>query len=241
MRTASVLQTLEEFQLDVIHSCSSKFEVTATSFRIQTPVGLGSHFVYITPRTHASVSCTFPITRFTMSGERTTVWNAPAPAALVDPTAFIGKKPNKIIPVPPEYRRQTLTRERETLINDLRVDTNCHVVPHWDQGGIIMSFDIYGTGSSVEKAIGRINQWISNAHVKAKAAASWAKLPGYNFNDWYYEQVEQHENIRKQLYKGPVPPEGHPDAPCHFVSLSKIPQGYHLLIVLGHCKLAQRS
>jgi hypothetical protein len=176
-----------------------------------------------------------------MSEELPTVWNAPAPAPLIDPNAFTGKKPNKTIPVPPEYRRQTLIRERETLINDLRVDTNCHVVPHWDQGGIVMSLDIYGAGSSVEKAIGRINLWISTAHTKAKAAASWAKMPAYNFNDWYYEQVEQHENIRKQLYKGPVPPEGHPDAPRHFVRRSNPPESSHLLTLLAHCKLAQRS
>jgi hypothetical protein len=152
-----------------------------------------------------------------MSEAKHTVWNAPAPAPLIDPDAFIGKKPTKIIPVPSEYRRQTLARERDKLIHDLRVETNCHVVPHWEQG-TIKSFDIYGAGSGVERAIGRLNQWISNAHTKAIAASAWGKISAYNYDKWYYNQVEQMENTRKQLYRGPKPPEGHPDEPSHFVS-----------------------
>ncbi|KAH3960469.1 hypothetical protein HBI25_223150 [Parastagonospora nodorum] len=150
-----------------------------------------------------------------MSAEKPTVWNAPASAPLIDPNAFIGKKPAKVIPVPSEYRRQTLARERDTLVHDLRVETNCHVVPHWDQG-MIRSFDIYGAATCVEKATGRINHWISNAHTKALAASAWGKIPAYNYDKWYYNKVEEWENTRKQLYRGPIPAQSHADAPSHF-------------------------
>jgi hypothetical protein len=147
------------------------------------------------------------------------VWDAPPRVPLVDPSSFMGKKPNKTIPVPSEYRRQTLARERDTLIYDIFVEANCSVVPHWDQGsGKIKSFDIYGAGSNLEKAVTHVNRWISNAHVKTKESSAWAKLPAYDANRWHYDRVEEKEKESKQRFKGPVPPPDDPDAPRHKVS-----------------------
>jgi hypothetical protein len=131
--------------------------------------------------------------------------------------SFAGKKPNRTVTVPLEYQRQTLTRERDTLVNDVQVETNCHVDPHLDQGKI-KSFDIYGAGSNLNKAVARINEWISNAHTKSRESAAWAKLPAYDANKWHYDRVEEKENESKQRFKGPVPPQGDPDAPRHTVS-----------------------
>ncbi|KAH9870555.1 hypothetical protein IAQ61_006031 [Plenodomus lingam] len=112
-----------------------------------------------------------------------------------------GRKPNKTIPVPPEYRVVTLARERDLLVNEVLVNTGCTVVPYSEQGRVTR-FEIYG--AAADAAVAMINKWISKAHVKSKAASSWAKTPAFNANDWYYEQITEMELERKQMFKGPV-------------------------------------
>ncbi|KAF2131619.1 hypothetical protein P153DRAFT_336064 [Dothidotthia symphoricarpi CBS 119687] len=128
-------------------------------------------------------------------------WNRASPARGADSH---GRKPNKVIPVPLEYRRKTLARERDVFVRDLEVKTGCEVELHWDQGRITQ-FDLFGSGAGVEKAVRHINQWISNAHVKSREAASWAKTPAFDANKWYYEEIEAMELEHKQKFKGPVP------------------------------------
>lgn len=120
-----------------------------------------------------------------------------------------GRKPNKTIPVPSEFRRDTHARERDVLVNDIKVKTDCQLVPHWEQGKICR-FDIYGPSAGVEKAVALINKWISNAHVKSKDSSAWAKLPAFDVDDWYYEKVAEMEGERKKMFLGPKPdrPEG---------------------------------
>jgi hypothetical protein len=190
-------------------------DFTATFYK---RTGLGAHAVYIS---HESSEVTLPPSRinsFKMAQPRRTptVWDALPQAPLVDPSSFIGKKPSKTIPVPPEYRRHTLARERDTLVYDILVEANCHVVPHWDQGKI-KSFDIHGTGHSLEKAVTRINLWIASAHIKSKESSAWAKLPAHDPNKWYYDRVEEKEHESKQRYKGPIPLPDDPDAPKYAV------------------------
>jgi hypothetical protein len=148
-----------------------------------------------------------------------TVWDASLRVPRVDPSSFAGKKPNRSIPVPSEYQRQTLARERDILVDHVLVEVNCYVVPHWDQGKI-RSFDIYGAGSNLDKAVAHINRWISNAHTKSMGSAAWAKMPAYDPNKWHYDRVEEKENESKHRFKGPVPLQGDPDAPRHTVSWS---------------------
>lgn len=154
-------------------------------------------------------------------------WNAPPPGPVIDPENYIGKKPNKVIPVPYEYRRQTLTREGDILINDLKHEANCHVILRWDKppafkDRIIISFEVYGTGADVERGISQINRWISRAHIKSKDSSAWAKIPAYDPDDWYYDRIDNMEVERKLLFKGPMPLNGHPDAPTNFVSGRKL-------------------
>jgi hypothetical protein len=144
------------------------------------------------------------------------IWDDPPPAPPVNASAFAGKNPNKVISVPHEYQRRTLSRESDTLINDIKVNTNCSVVPHWIQGKIVL-FDIYGAGPGVEKAVRHINHWITNARNKSRESSAWAKMKAYNDETWRNEQVESMENERKQRFKGPVPPVGDPDAPTQVV------------------------
>jgi len=157
-----------------------------------------------------------------------TIWSVapPPPPGVVDRSALIGKKPSKTIPVPYEYRRQTLSRERDLLVNDIKEKTECDVVPHWEEGKIA-SFDIYGPGHGVEQAVRHLNQWISKAHTKSIGASAWAKLPAYDFNKWYYAQVEELENMYQQKFRGPVPLENDEDAPTHAVGLKALAKHIH--------------
>jgi hypothetical protein len=113
-------------------------------------------------------------------------------------------KPNKIIPVPPEFRRPTHASERELIVNEIKVNTGCTVTPQWD-GGKIYQFGIFGAGAGLEQAIRYINQWISKAHIKSKDSSSWAKTPAFDQNKWYYDFVEGLERQRKDVFKGKAP------------------------------------
>ncbi|KAH7414266.1 hypothetical protein DE146DRAFT_29117 [Phaeosphaeria sp. MPI-PUGE-AT-0046c] len=148
-----------------------------------------------------------------------TPFDAPPLGPGIDPTKYIGKKPNKVIPVPNEYRRQTLAREGQILVNELRIGANCHVELDWDYNKII-KFEVYGTGADVERGVSQINRWISRAHTKSKDSSAWAKIPAYDFDDWYYDRIENIQDERKLLFKGPMPLEGHPDAPTYSVILN---------------------
>lgn len=149
-----------------------------------------------------------------MGTPRFTPWNAPPLGSGIDPSKYVGKKPNKVILVPYEYRRQTLAREGDNLINELRFKANCHVILKWDLGKII-AFEIHGAGADVERGVSQVNQWISQAHIKSKDSSAWAKIPAYDPNDWYYDCIETMQDSRKLLFKGPMPLKGHPDAATH--------------------------
>ncbi|KAI4686318.1 hypothetical protein J4E81_008670 [Alternaria sp. BMP 2799] len=113
-------------------------------------------------------------------------------------------KPKRFIPVPPEYRRLTHTTEREHIVNEIKINTGCDVIPKWD-AGYITQFAIAGQGAGVEKAVRYINHWISNAHIKSKDSSSWAKTPAFDHNKWYYDSIEERERQRKDEFKGKAP------------------------------------
>lgn len=113
-------------------------------------------------------------------------------------------KPKRFIPVPPEYRRLTHATERELIVNDIKINTGCDVIPKWD-AGYITQFAIAGQGAGVEKAVRYINHWISNAHIKSKYSSSWAKTPAFDHNKWYYDSIEERERQRKDEFKGKAP------------------------------------
>ncbi|KAI4616063.1 hypothetical protein J4E83_006733 [Alternaria metachromatica] len=113
-------------------------------------------------------------------------------------------KPKRFIPVPPEYRRLTHTTERELIVNEIKINTGCDVIPKWD-AGYITQFAIAGQGAGLEKAVRYINHWISNAHIKSKDSSSWAKTPAFDHNKWYYDSIEERERQRKDEFKGKAP------------------------------------
>ncbi|KAF1840783.1 uncharacterized protein K460DRAFT_321268, partial [Cucurbitaria berberidis CBS 394.84] len=151
-----------------------------------------------------------------------TGWDDTATASAVDKHVFIGK-PKKIVPVPPEFRRITHAAERDMLVNDVKIKTDCLVTPHWNQGKIFQ-FDIYGSGAGLENAIAHLNHWISNAHVKSKDSSAWGKTPAFNPNQWYYDRVAELEGDRKQVFKGPAPtfPQDAPKLPSVIVDWPEV-------------------
>jgi hypothetical protein len=154
------------------------------------------------------------------SGPSPSSWDAPPSASGVDRSAFIGKKPNRTIPVPHEYRRQTLTRERDVLVADIKDKTNCTVFPRLESQGLgkIKSFDIFGSGSGLEQAFRYLNGWISSAGTKSMGSSAWAKISAYDSDTWYYNKVQQLEDMKKERYKGPIPDEDEDEAvPTHSV------------------------
>ncbi|KAF2637096.1 hypothetical protein P280DRAFT_458889 [Massarina eburnea CBS 473.64] len=121
-------------------------------------------------------------------------------------TAQSGRKPSQVIIVPPEYRRDTTSAERERLIYTLK-QYGVELVPNWDVGsangqGPITRFLMFGTGSGLEKATVEINKWILSAKTKSKESTAWAKTPAYDVNKWWYEQVWEKEAARKEMFKG---------------------------------------
>lgn len=126
-------------------------------------------------------------------------WNRTPPVKSSDGNQR--KKPNRVIPVPHEYRRKTLAREGDKLVQDLKIETDCEVILRWDQGKVTQ-FDIIGSSAGVEKAVRQINHWISNAHVKSKESSAWAKMPAFDGSKWLCDAVEKLERERKETYKG---------------------------------------
>lgn len=156
----------------------------------------------------------------------------------IDQNALKGRKPNKIIPVPPEFRRPSRARERDLIKNEIKVNTDCDVLPQWDKG-IIYQFDIFGGGIGLEKAIRYINRWISNTHTKSKDSSAWGKTPAFDANTWYYEQIDSLELERKKIFKGPAPEVAEGETPLLKVSKTNIlPYSFVVLTKAGNCTLA---
>jgi hypothetical protein len=120
------------------------------------------------------------------------------------PGNFGSRKPAEEIDVPREYRRTTYQREADRLTHTWKVEYGCDVALWWEQWRIT-KFAVYGTGAGLEKTIGEIHKWILKAKDKAKESSAWAKMPAYDVNEWWFEQVRSKEAARKEVFKGPVP------------------------------------
>ncbi|KAL6708415.1 hypothetical protein ACN47E_002678 [Coniothyrium glycines] len=114
------------------------------------------------------------------------------------------RKPNKSIPVPLEFRRISQPSEREILVYNVKLKTDCILVPRWEESRI-HRFDIYGSASGVDKAVAIVNKWITNAHSKSKDASAWAKTPAFDLNQWQDERDLETENELKKEFLRPRP------------------------------------
>jgi hypothetical protein len=125
-------------------------------------------------------------------------------------------KPNRVIEVPPESQRRVFVNEREQLIQKVKLSTGCDVVPRWSKdGGAIYRFEVFGSGSGLDKATRQLNDWVSQAHARSEKSSAWAKLNNHDANKWYYDEVDRLDDEWRQQFKGPIPEaqEGDPIRP----------------------------
>ncbi|KAF2120625.1 hypothetical protein BDV96DRAFT_485191 [Lophiotrema nucula] len=120
--------------------------------------------------------------------------------------SFPGRKPQRTVVVRQEIRPNVHHGDVHFLAKRLKDDTGCEVVPQLNYRRQVERFDIFGSNiTQLDTTVKAINRWIETANTKTSASASWAKLPAYDFNKWYYEQIKIMEDERKQMFKGPFP------------------------------------
>ncbi|KAF2739947.1 hypothetical protein EJ04DRAFT_604586 [Polyplosphaeria fusca] len=120
------------------------------------------------------------------------------------------RKPNRSILVPPEIRPDVVKLTLQDLTRKLKTETGCDVVPHFGGHSKLTSFDIFGAGTGPERAVKSLNEWIATASTKSAASSAWAKMPAFDPNKWYYNEIDIMEQNRKQVFKGAVPQENRP-------------------------------
>lgn len=120
-----------------------------------------------------------------------------------------GRRPDHTIKVPPEYERETFNLERERIATLWKTETGCEIVPQTTEPRrlVITSFDIFGTGSNLERAIHKIEEWIRSSKTKSPATRVWAKTPAYDPKAWSKEWTEQQEQERKLKFTKEMPTE----------------------------------
>ncbi|KAF2691292.1 hypothetical protein K458DRAFT_287346 [Lentithecium fluviatile CBS 122367] len=118
---------------------------------------------------------------------------------------FIGRKPSRTVNVPSEYIRDTTIREKERVVDELKLETGCDVLPRTDHKKRITRFEIYSAGSGVDNAVVKVNEWIVKASTKSKESSAWAKLPAFFHDKWYDNAVREAEKARRARFKEPIP------------------------------------
>lgn len=115
-----------------------------------------------------------------------------------------GKKPNRTIVVPPEFRLDVQFGELEREVRIWAEETGCTVVPGM-QSRKLVKFDIFGSGTQLKAAERAVNKWIEGANTKSAASSAWYKARAFDPNKWYYKEISVMETQRKELFKGPIP------------------------------------
>jgi hypothetical protein len=128
------------------------------------------------------------------------------PVVAFDREKLTDKQPARSVPVPPQFQRNTTMTERTTLMNDVYIATTCKILIEKQRGsGKILAFHLYGTGKVLDRATEMVNQWVSKVHAKPSGSAAWARSNAFDLNQWYYNQVEEMEQDRKDMFKGKAP------------------------------------
>lgn len=78
----------------------------------------------------------------------------------------------------------------------------------------LTGFYLYGTGSQADAAVRIINKWIESARTKSTHTSQWAKMKAFDLNKWYYDEVSQLEDERRQRFKRAPPEEPLPFEVC---------------------------
>jgi hypothetical protein len=127
-----------------------------------------------------------------------------------------GRKPTRTIQVPEGTLPHIPHNNIITTCNFWKGESNgCEVVAQWSHGPKykdivsrrLTGFNLYGTGSQADAAVRIINKWIESVRNKNPSTTRWAKNKAFDANKWYYDEINQMENERRQKFKGPPPDE----------------------------------
>lgn len=120
------------------------------------------------------------------------------------PDRSFGRRPNKTILVPEEYRPTARPQVLEQLTSYWQEKTGCEVI-YQLQFRKLIKFDIFGSGARLDHAIRVINKWIEGANTKTPASSAWAKMPAFDPNQWYYDEINAMEAERKEMFRSAMP------------------------------------
>ncbi|PVI02040.1 hypothetical protein DM02DRAFT_590162 [Periconia macrospinosa] len=119
---------------------------------------------------------------------------------------FIGRTPSREVRVPHDRQREATYAEIDRLCKKWKSEYNCDVRALGGSGGPITKFEIYGSGSGVDKTHKEIAEWILPLNEKkSKHSLAWAKIPAYNDWQWSWQQLREQESDQKQQFKGEAP------------------------------------
>ncbi|KAL1607781.1 hypothetical protein SLS60_002717 [Paraconiothyrium brasiliense] len=110
---------------------------------------------------------------------------------------------NRVIGVPPEFRRQTKESERARLVALWKSETGCEVIPKPEYGPerlIITRFEIFGTTGNLDNAAQKIEEWIRYSVSKTSETTAWAKIQAHIPKNWSQEHLKQEEMVRKKRF-----------------------------------------
>lgn len=124
-----------------------------------------------------------------------------------------GRKPTRTILLPDGVPNDMPYRAVAVHCSSWAAESGCEIEPQWNRpvqfrGAVprlLTGFHLYGTTSQADAAVRVINKWIES--VRNKKYASWVKMKAFDPNKWYYDQVTEMENERKQKFKGQLPEE----------------------------------
>ncbi|KAJ4353293.1 uncharacterized protein N0V89_005020 [Didymosphaeria variabile] len=113
------------------------------------------------------------------------------------------REPNRVILVPPEFRRQTKEIERARLIALWKSETGCEVIPQPEYGSgrlVITKFEIFGTTGNLDDAAQKIEEWIRYSVSKTSETTAWAKIQAHIPKDWSQNHLKQEHVERKKKF-----------------------------------------
>lgn len=120
-----------------------------------------------------------------------------------------GRRPARIINVPVESRRKTWAQERRTMETVWVTETGCKIVPETSDAmhSVITRFNLFGTGSNLEKAVQKVEQWIREAKNKSSGTTAWAKTPAFDPKVWSMNYIQNQNQQRKMKFTKEMPVE----------------------------------
>ncbi|KAF2272100.1 uncharacterized protein EI97DRAFT_485524 [Westerdykella ornata] len=117
---------------------------------------------------------------------------------------YAGRKPTRIIYLPPEHRPDITPHSVRQYCDQWTKETGCGVVPVFRYRKL-ERFELFGSGSQVDAATRSVNKWVEYAKSKRGGTLGWHKLSAFDVNRGYYDEINDMEADRKQMFRSAVP------------------------------------